>query len=357
MKRMITRAAMAAVFGVAVLSPTQGKAADDLNVVVTIKPVHALAAAVMEGAGTPKLLLQGASSPHSYTLKPSDARSLNNAKIVVRVSENLETFLEKPLKSLSHKANIVTLAETAGLKLLPVREGGAFEAHEHDSEHGHKHGEKHADTKKHSHDHEKKGNKKAEHAHGEHSHDAKAAEAEHDHEHEGADAHLWLDPANATIIVDRLAEEFAKSAPDRAELFKTNAEKVKQRLDALDAELKQKLAPIQGKPFIVFHDAYQYFEDRYGLTAAGSITVSAERQPGAARLKKIRAKIAETRSVCVFSEPQFEPKLVKTIIEGTNSKTAELDPLGAALAEGPDQYFELMQGLAASLNACLGASS
>jgi zinc transport system substrate-binding protein len=325
-KNALNRDALAGVMLI-VVAAGSAKAAEPLNVVVTIKPIHSIAASVMEGAGEPKLLVQGAGSPHSYSLRPSEAKTLNKAEIVIRVSENLESFLEKPIKSLSSTARIVTLDELAGIELLPLREGGAFE--EHASEEGHD-----------DHDHP----------------DAKKASGDK-HEHEASDAHLWLSPANAAVIADELAGVFVEFRPEQAASFKANADKFKQRLAALDAELTGKLAPVKGKPFIVFHDAYQYFEKHYGLEASGSITVSPERQPGAARLKAIRAKIAGRRSACVFSEPQFEPKLVATLIEGTDAKPGVLDPIGAPQAEGKDQYFELMRGLANSLNDCLAGSS
>jgi zinc transport system substrate-binding protein len=302
-------------------------AGDPLKVIVTIKPVHSLAAAIMDGAGKPELLITGAGSPHSYALKPSDARRLSSANIIIRVSPNLETFLEKPVASLAKNAKVVTLAEIPRLKLLPVRQGGAFEDHDH-------------------------GSQEKEHPHG-HSSNSDQSERHH----EAYDAHLWLSPTNAPAITDYLADVFSEARPEQATLFHNNAEKLKKRIAALDADLKRKLTPLKGKPFIVFHDAYQYFEDHYRLHAAGSVTLSPERQAGAARLTEIRTKISQTKSVCVFSEPQFKPKLVNTLIEGTDAKTATMDPLGAALPEGPDQYFQLMFDLAKSLNDCLAGSS
>ena len=299
---------------VALIGSGNAKAAEPLNVVVTIKPVHSLAAAVMEGAGAPHLLIKGAASAHSYALRPSDARVLNNADIVIRVSEQLESYLEKPIASLSGRARIVTLSEAPGIKLLPPRQSGAFEAHSHGAESG-----------------------------GSHSHSA----SEHD-------PHLWLSPENAAVIADHLAGVLTAARPRQAQLFADNAARLKTRLAALDAQLRMAVAPLKGKDFIVFHDAYQYFEKRYGIEAAGSITLSPERQPGAARLTQIRARIAASKRPCVFSEPQFEPKLVATVIEGTDARTGVLDPQGADMPEGPEQYFQLLNNLAASLGKCLG---
>jgi zinc transport system substrate-binding protein len=180
-------------------------------------------------------------------------------------------------------------------------------------------------------------------------HDAEA------HEKGEYDPHLWLDTANAARIADRIAQVLGQARPDEAAAYNANAAKLKQRLNALDAELKASLAALGDARFIVFHDAYQYFEARYGVRASGSITVSPDRQPGAARLTAIRAKIAESATACVFSEPQFEPKLVARLIEGTKAKSGALDGLGANLPEGPEQYFGMMRNLGGSLISCLTA--
>lgn len=307
----------------AMLMPGAAKAADELKVLVSIKPVHSLAVAVMEGAGAPDLLIKGAGSEHIYTLRPSEARTIAAADIVIRVSKTLETFLDKPIASLAKGARVVTLAELPGVKLLPIREGGAYDAHDHGHAHGH---EDHGKSEAHE-------------------------------EGEGDDPHLWLDPANAGAIADGLAAIFAEARPGQAALFKDNAAKLKARLATFDADLAQRLAPVKGKPFITFHDAYQYFEAHYGIASAGAITLSPERQVGAARLTAIRAKIEAAHAVCVFAEPQFEPKLVDTLIEGTDARKGVLDPLGAGLPEGKDQYFTLLGNLAKSLTGCLGASS
>jgi zinc transport system substrate-binding protein len=305
--------------------------AEPLKVVATIPPIHSLAAAVMEGKGEPRLLVKGASSEHTYSMRPSDARALSEAEIVVRVSESLEAFLNKPIATLSRKATIMTLAEAPGMKLLPPREGGAFETHRHGETAGHG-----GNDPGHDHDH------------------ARAAEAGQEHEDE-YDPHLWLDTGNAAVVADQLAEAFAKARPEDAEAFRANAARLKEKLTVLDAELKAQLTGMNGARFIVFHDAYQSFEGRYGLTASGSLTVSPERQPGAGRLKAIRAKIAEAKSACVFAEPQFEPKLVASLVEDTAAKTGTLDGLGAGLHEGPELYFTMMRNLAGSLKGCLSS--
>jgi zinc transport system substrate-binding protein len=304
--------------------------AEPVNVIATIPPIHSLVASVMDGVGEPRLLVKGATSEHTYSMRPSDARALAGADLVIRVSEHLETFLNKPISSLSDKTKVMTLAEIPGMKLLPPREGGAFEAHAHEehASHGHEHGKKAGGAKE------------------------AAAGEEHEEEY---DPHLWLDTDNAALIADHIAEKIGQARPEHAAALKANAARLKERLSALDAELKASLAGLKNARFIVFHDAYQYLEARYGLMAAGSITVSPERQPGAARLKAIRAKITEAASACIFSEPQFEPKLVTRLAEGTKARTGVLDGLGANLPEGPDQYFAMMRNLAGGLKSCLAS--
>ena len=288
------------------------------KVVVSIKPIHSLVASVMHGVGEPVLLVRGGASPHRYTMKPSDAKALSAADLVVWVGPELEGFLEKPLQANAPKATRLTLMDLKSLTLLQAREGGAWEPHDH----GHEH-----------------------HDHKDHAHE----------DHEELNSHIWLNPANARAIVTATADALAAKDPADAEVYRTNADRTLQALDALDAELKATLAPLKDKPFVVFHDAYQYFEAHYDLSAVGSITVSPDRRPSAKRLSAIRAKIAGLNAACVFSEPQFEPTLVRTVVEGTKAKTGVLDPEGADLPEGEALYPTLMRNLAASLRGCLGA--
>lgn len=324
MRRFALSAILTAALAAATALPAQ---AEVPKVVVSIKPIHSLVASVMHGVGEPALLVRGGASPHSYTMKPSDAKALSAADLVVWVGPELESFLEKPLKANAPKATRLTLMELKGLTLLETREGGAWEAHDHGHEAGHK---------GHDHKHDHKG-----HA--------------HDEEHEELNSHIWLDPANARAIVKAVAEALVAKDPADAEAFRTNAERTLQQLDALDAELKATLAPVKDKPFVVFHDAYQYFEARYDLSAVGSITVSPDRRPSAKRLSAIRAKIGGLGAACVFAEPQFEPALVQTVVEGTKARTGVLDPEGAGLPEGEALYPTLLRNLAASLSGCLGA--
>ena len=293
-------------------------------VVATTKPIHSLVASVMAGVGEPDLLVDGAASPHTYSLKPSDAAALESAGIVFWTGHGMELFLGDALGTLSGNATLVELAETPGLDLLPMRDGGAFEAHEHE---GHDHG----------HDHDPEGQDHAGHDHGEGD----------------GDMHFWLDPDNAALMVTHIADVLAETDPDNAATYTANAVATLKSLAALEAELETTLAPGADRPFFVFHDAYLYFEQRFGLTAAGSITVSPEVLPGAARIDELRYIIADRNAVCVFAEPNFEPAIVRTIIEGTPARAGTLDPEGSALEAGPYLYTELMRGLANGMVECL----
>ena len=304
-----------------------------INVVASVKPVHSLVAAVMEGIGAPVLIVKGAASPHTYALKPSQAEQIEKADLVFWMGHSLETFLEKPLESLASKAMVVELMDSHGLKKLEMREGGGFDEHDHDDndEGGHKEHEDHSEEE----------------------HDNHAEESHDDHGHGKFDVHVWLDPENAKVMANEIMEALKKVDPGNANKYETNTKKVVEKLNRLVAEVSAKLATAKGKGFVVFHDAYQYFEKRFGLKAVGSITVSPEVVPGVKRIKELKTKIKELNALCVFSEPQFKPKLVSTVVEGTKAKTGVLDPLGAAIQNGPKLYFILIRDMANSLNKCL----
>jgi zinc transport system substrate-binding protein len=318
--------------------------AETPNVVVSIKPIHSLVSAIMQGVGEPGLIVEGAASPHTYSLKPSNAAALQDADVVFWVGHGLEAFLEKPLESLGSKATVVEFEDAPGLEKLQFREGGPFEAHSHEGEdahEGHSHGED-------GHDHAKEAEEGHEHA-GEAGHEG--------HEHGEFDMHLWLSPDNARAIAAEAAKVLAEKDPANAGTYNKNLAALNDKITALDKEVADTIAPVKEKPFIVFHDAYQYFEHHYGVHAAGSITVSPETLPGAERLTQIRDKVKTLGATCVFAEPQFEPKLVNVVIEGTPAKSGTLDPEAATLEPGPDLYFTLMKSIATSLRDCLGQPS
>ncbi|NSZ57568.1 zinc ABC transporter substrate-binding protein [Agrobacterium tumefaciens] len=304
------------------------------DVVVSVKPIHSLVAAIMRGVGEPQLIVDGAASPHTYNLRPSNARKLEKADVVFWVGPGLEAFLEKPLEALASKATVVELEDAKGLEKLPFREGGPFEAHDHGDE-GHDAHDGHAEEE------------------GAHDHGHDHAEGHGDHDHGAYDTHLWLDPANAKAMAQTIETALIAADAGNAATYQANTKKLIDDLDALDAELKETVKPVKDKPFIVFHDAYQYFEHRYGVKTAGSITVSPETLPGADRVKQMQEKVRQLGATCVFAEPQFEPKLISVITEGTAAKSATLDPEAATLEPGPDLYFKLMRGIAGSLKDCL----
>jgi zinc transport system substrate-binding protein len=330
---------------------TAGQAAPE--VVASVKPVHSLVAAVMKGVGEPTLIVEGAGSPHTYSLKPSQARRLQEADIVFWVGHELEAFLEKQFETIGSKAKAVELIDAHDLVKLSFREGGAFEAHDHDEE---EHAA--ADHGDHQHDHEGH-----DHAGHEHEHDKHAKGDDHGHghghghDHGAFDAHVWLDPQNAKAMLHEIEEALSEADPENAATYAANAAAASADIDALVKEVDAILAPVRGKGYVVFHDAYQYFEKRFDIPAAGSITVSPEVMPGAERVSEIRARIGELGATCVFAEPQFEPKLISVIIEGTPAKSGILDPLGSALTDGPDLYAELIRGLATSMRDCLADAS
>jgi zinc transport system substrate-binding protein len=310
---------------------TVGYGAEQPEVVVSIPPIQSLVSGIMEGIGEPLLLVPGGATPHSYSLRPSQARILNKARIIIRVSDQMEAFLERPIENLSNNAEVITLSDVEGMTLYEPREGGVWEMHGHD-EGQHQGSEKHI-----------------KHAHGE-KHEGHV----HDHHgHKEVDPHLWLDPQNAKRIVSAVSVTLQKAYPGQAKAISANTEKLTRKLEKLDRDLLAATRPLRGKPYIVFHDAFRYFDERYKLSPAGAITISPDRPTGARRLLKIRTRIKAQGVSCVFSEPQFQPKLVQTLIAGTDAQAGTLDPIGADLKAGPGLYFKLMRNLATNLAACL----
>ena len=287
----------------------------EINVVSSVKPLHSLVSGVMEGVARPDLIVKGSASPHTYSLRPSQARQLEDADLVFWMGHELESFLEQPLEAIATKGHIVELIDSSKLKKIKMREGGMFDAHAHDD-------------------------------HDEH-------EGHDDHGHGEFDVHVWLDPENAKVLVDEIKLALIELDPVNSSKYESNSNKMNMKLDQLIDEVSNKLESDKGKGYVVFHDAYQYFEQRFGMSAVGSITVSPEVVPGANRIRELKNKINELNAHCVFSEPQFEPKLVSTVIEGTQANTGVLDPLGASIKDGPELYFTLIRNMADSLHECL----
>lgn len=309
------------------------------RVAADVAPVHSIAAAVMAGVGAPDLIVPPGVSEHDYGLRPSEAAALEAADLVVWVGPTLTPWLEEALDALAPQAARLTLEQAERVEHLAVREGGPFEAHGPDhglEEHGleeHGHEEEHA--------------AEAEHEHG----------AGREHDHTAADPHLWLDPRNGAAIADATAEALATADPKNAVTYRENAAAFGAEMAALEAELAARLKPLRGAGYFVFHDAYQYFENRFRLPAAGSVALTDAEAPRAARVSEIRERFEAEAIDCVFAEPQFEPKLIATLIEGTQTRTGTLDPLGAELAPGPELYPALLRGLVEDLAACLESKS
>ncbi len=295
------------------------KAREEQNVVASIKPLHSLVRGVMGETGKPVLLVKGINSPHDVYLKPSQMRQLQHAAVVFYIDPAYETFLQTTFKALPEEVRTVSLMKAEGIKQLPERKGGAWEAH-------------------HAHDH---------HSHHDHHH-AKAEQGD-----ATPDVHIWLDPENAAAMVKDIARVLSEVYPEHEEVYRMNAEQMVERLRILDEELQAMLAPIKEAAYIVFHDAYQYFEKAYGLRGVGSITLEPDESASPRRIQAVRAKLKETGAKCVFREPQFSDQLIDRVIEGTEAKRGTLDPLGAHLTDGEDLYFDLLHNMASSIRDCL----
>ena len=281
------------------------------RVVATFKPVHSLVSAVMAGVGNPHLIMRGTASPHTYRMRPSDARVIGKARVIFMIGGSVENTLAGPIRKLGGKARVVALAKVPGLVRRPLRKGGAFEGDHDDHSHG------------------------------------------HGHEDEAFDRHVWLDPVNAGLMALVIARELSEVDRANAAKYHANADAVITGLDELSAKLDAELAPVRDKPFIVFHDVYQYFEKRFGLNAVGSAVVSTSRSPGVRRVRELRRKVRDLKVVCVFAEPGYDPRFVKLITEGTKARGVVVDPVGFTINAGPGMYSALMRNMAASFKKCL----
>ncbi|MBS3786122.1 MAG: zinc ABC transporter substrate-binding protein [Gammaproteobacteria bacterium] len=296
------------------------------KVVTDIPPVYALAAEVMDGVAEPSNVIRPGASPHNYSLRPSEAAALEGADIVFWVGSELTPWLDRALSNLSADAQVVSLLKVDGLRAHTFRESHDDIQDTH-SDHGHGHDNE--DTHGHGHDHD------------------------HAHAHDGLDPHAWLDPVNAQVWLGVIAETLAAADPMNAGVYRENAKQGQARLDTLITDIQASLAPVADQPYIVFHDAYQYFEHRFDLNMVGSIALSDAREPSAARIADIRQTVEDRGAVCVFAEPQFNRAMVETVLDGTDASMGVIDPLGSAIPLGPDFYPALIQEMAASLSDCL----
>jgi zinc transport system substrate-binding protein len=331
----------------------------EIKVVASIKPIHSLASYLMDGVAKPDLIVDGYSSPHGFSLKPSHAKMLQNADIIFWVGEDLENFLVKPLNSIAKKAEKIELMEIKGLEKLKFRERNIFDGHEGHDEHGHdEDGHKEDDHDDHGHDedghkeddhddhgHDEDGHKEDDHD--EHGHDEHGHEG---HAHGEHDPHIWLDPENAKVILNEMVEHLIENDEKNASTYKKNLKKAQKDLDKLLKKVKSDL----NKDFksIVFHDAYQYFEKRFDVNVLGAFTVNTDVMPGAEQLAEIREIIEHDKVSCIFSEPQFNPDIINAVAKDMDIQTGVLDPLGATLDPGKDLYFDLIKNMSKSFKGC-----
>lgn len=284
-------------------------------VAADIAPVHALVARVMLGVAEPALIVRPGASPHEYAMRPSEAAALGGADLVFMVGPDLTPWLPGTAARMAPSARLVALLEAEGTGRLDYRENAVFDDHDH----GHDHGGS--------------------------------------DDHDGVDPHAWLDPGNARLWLDLIAGVLTESDPANEPVYRRNAEQGAAEIDRAAAAVDAALAPWRDRPFIVFHDAYQYFENRFGLTSAGAIAASDAASPGPARIAEIRRAAAGRGVVCVFAEPQFNPGLVEAVAEGLSARIAILDPLGSALSPGSALYVQLLEDLGARIADCLGGSA
>ena len=307
----------------------------EVKVVTSIKPLHSLASYLMNGVGKPDLIVDGYASPHGFSMKPSHAKMLQNADLIFWVGEDLESFLEKPLKSIAKKAEKIELMEIKGLNVLKFRERNIFDEHDHDD-----HAKKEEDHDDHD-DHDKK----------EDGHDDHDGHDEHEgHAHGEYDPHIWLDPLNAKVILKEMTEHLIENDSKNASTYKSNLDKALNDIDKLTMEVMTELN--KSTSSIVFHDAYQYFEERFNVNILGAFTVNTDVMPGAEQLAEIREIIEHDKVKCIFSEPQFNPDIIKAVAKDMNIKTGVVDPLGATLNPGKDLYFDLIRNMSASFKGC-----
>ncbi|WP_299349434.1 zinc ABC transporter substrate-binding protein [uncultured Shimia sp.] len=310
--------------------------AEDVQVIADIAPVHSIVSRVMQGAGTPELVLRPGESPHDFDLRPSTAQALQEADIVIWMGHALIPGLEKPLETLAGSSRVLDLSDVAGTTRHNFRETAVFEDHHEEPHEDHDHEDEHHDDQKNDHE----------------GHDEAADEHDaHHHDHEGMDPHMWLDPENAAVWAVAIAETLGASDPKNAALYSENAKQFASEVHQVEGEIRAFLEPVSSEPFLVFHDAYQYFEHRFGLNAAGSLLISDASTPSAARLVEIQHAIEERNVHCVFTEPQFDPRLVKAV--AGHVRSGIMDPMGVDQTVGADLYLGMLRALAQNMSDCL----
>ncbi|MBN6772333.1 zinc ABC transporter substrate-binding protein [Pseudomonas granadensis] len=285
-----------------------GSAQAEVKVLTSIKPLQLIAAAVQDGVAVPEVLLPPGASPHNYALRPSDVRKVQSVDLLYWIGPDMEGFLPRVLNGRTLPS--VAVQDLPGLKLRHFAQDN-------------------------------------------HSHAEETDDHDHDHRPGSLDAHLWLSPVNARVIADKMAADLSAADPANAERYQRNAKAFDERLDALDQRLKKRLANVEGKPYFVFHEAFDYFEDTYGLKHAGVFAVAAEVQPGAQHVAAMRTRLQEVGKTCVFSEPPLRPRLAETLVAGLPVKLAELDALGGYTPATAQGYEQMLEKLGNGLAGCL----
>ena len=372
-----------------VFSSINAFATETTGVISTIQPINSLVSAVIGNTGKTISIIPAEQSPHDFKLKPSDVKVLQNSNIIFYVSNHLESSVTKVFKNLPKNIKLINLMEESGINHLAIRDNAAWERHDHHGDdhddhdkHGKKHddhddhdkhGKKHDDHddhekhgKKHDDhdDHEKHGKKHDDHDdhdkhgkkhddHDDHDKHGKKHDDHDDHEKED-DVHIWLSPDNAIKIVQKVNKVLSLYFPENSKIYNENTTKFIDKIRNLKMELIKELSPIKNKPYIVFHDAYQYFEKTFELNAVGSVALEGDIASSPKQISFIKDKIIKSKASCVFQEPQFDSKLVKIVVEGTNAKTGTLDPLGVNITGNKDFYLQLLTNMAKSLKECLG---
>ncbi|WP_093415917.1 MULTISPECIES: zinc ABC transporter substrate-binding protein ZnuA [unclassified Pseudomonas] len=285
-----------------------GTAQAEVKVLTSIKPLQLIVAAVQDGVGVPEVLLPPGASPHNYALRPSDVRKVQAVDLLYWIGPDMEGFLPRVLKG--RTLPTVAVQDLPGLKLRHFAEDS-------------------------------------------HSHTEEADEHDHDHRPGTLDAHLWLSTVNARVIAAKVAADLSAADPANAARYQSNLKAFDARMDALDQRLKARLAAVAGKPYFVFHEAFDYFEDAYGLKHAGVFSVAAEVQPGAQHVAAMRTRLQDVGKTCVFSEPPLRPRLAETLVAGLPVKLAELDALGSYTPATAQGYEQVLEKLGNDLAGCL----
>ena len=278
------------------------------RIVATIKPLHSIIVNIVDNEDV-ELLLDGNTSPHDYYLKPSDIKKIKNADLIFYIDDNtIESFLRKALKTVA-ESNKVSISKNKRINLLPIREGGIWEE--------------------------------------------EIAHEGHDHAHGEFDPHVWLSTNNAIRITKEIVKELSKINPSKKNMYKKNALVFINQIKENKKNITMEVESIRDESYIVFHDAYQYFEKEFKLNPAGSISLNPEISPTPKRISEIKSKILSQNIKCVFKEPQFPSKVVQTITKDTTAKEGILDPLGSDLSPGKELYINLINNISKNLNECL----